>query len=573
MNFESENNISNSNISYNAYPSNSIKKQKEKKYYPVTKDDYICFGGVIAILFAVARFGVLNSFNFGFSVFGVLLVGASFAYSYNKNSNDKIFNALLLICTVAVVSTFSLNSDYLLKFLSFLFVVFLYVLMVTGASGNSFAGEGTYFYIADSVKKAVNAVFKNLILPYSCVKQSVKEKKSSTAISLLTGAVIAVPLLCIILPLLASSDVAFGNMVSAIFKNIAEIVGSLVLTAIFTPLVFALLFSMKKEAEKDKGLKNKTKGKISTVLINTTLSAVCIVYIAYLFSQLAYISDAFSFLLPENYTAAEFARSGFFQMAVIALINCVVIAVSAALVKCKENGKLPSSTKALLTFLCCFTVFYISTAFVKMMKYISLYGLTWLRVLTSAFMLMLAVIFVIILIKLFVTKFKYVKAVILVCAATLIAVTAVDINTVIAEYNYNAYKAGKIDIDIEQISSLGVSSIPTLVKLAEDENEEIAYFATDELLWVSYQIYENAFNTENIKEEGLIPVKTSIFEKNRVWNNSKEALDIFIENHPELDKSDFTDWYYNEYLTDSNPEESSEEIIGSAESEEQIIVA
>ena len=301
---------------------------------------------------------------------------------------------------------------------------------------------------------------------------------------------------------------------------------------------------MKKKDLAEKNVKE-IPDKVSKVILNTILSATALVYLAYLISQLAYITKAFAFLLPDNYSAAEFARSGFFQMGVIAFINFVILFLCATLVKKTESKKIPDSTKSLLIFLCLFTVFYISTAFVKMMKYISLYGLTRLRVLTSIFMLMLAVIFIIILLRLIFTNLKYIKAIILVCTITMISVSVIDINTVIANYNYEAYKAGKISIDVEQIGSLGVSGLPVLVKLSEEKPLEENHDVICEIENNSYEIYNNGFySIYNIEEIDL--KQTNIFQKNYVLKQGKIALSKFVENNPDFDH----DKFYEEYEED-----------------------
>ena len=147
------------------------------------------------------------------------------------------------------------------------------------------------------------------------------------------------------------------------------------------------------------------------------------------------------------------------------------------------------------------------------MKYISLYGLTRLRVLTSIFMLMLAVIFIIILLRLIFTKLKYIKAIIIVCTLTMISVSITDINTLIADYNYNQYKQGNIEIDAEQLKSLGVSALPVLVKLSEETEEEVRCAAIDAIVYISYNIYDCGIeNLDECTEENI--TKTSIFEKN-----------------------------------------------------------
>ena len=395
--------------------------------------------------------------------------------------------------------------------------------------------------------KTIDGTLVKFEVTFKSYIERITKNKSKNAVYIILGVIISVPLLCIVLPLLSSSDIAFGSLVKSIFKNAGLLVLSLIITLGISPFVYSFLFSMRKQSVEDSVVKP-SKNKTPNILFNIVLSAVSVVYCAYAVSQLAYITKAFAFLLPEDYTAAQFARSGFFQMGAISFINFLILSLTAMLVK-RKGRKIPTSTKGLLVFLCIFTIFYISTAIVKMLKYISLYGLTHLRVLTSVFMVMLAIIFVILLLRLFITKIKYAKAVVLVCTLSLLSVSAVDTKTVIAEYNYNQYKNGKIQIDVEQIGTLGVSGIPTLIKLTEDENKQVADEATMELVQVGYDVYENAFGLDRTEEE-LVPVKTKFYEKNLSWIKAKEALDDFLKKNPELNALDFNDYYYRTYSSE-----------------------
>ncbi len=264
-------------------------------------------------------------------------------------------------------------------------------------------------------------------------------------------------------------------------------------------------------------------------------------------------------------------------MGVIAFINFVIIFICSVFVTKTESKKIPTSTRVLLSFLCLFTVFYISTAFVKMMKYISLYGLTQLRVLTSVFMMMLAIIFVILLIKLIFTRLKYIKAIILVCTLTMISISVIDINTVIANYNYKAYKEGKISIDVEQIGNLGVSGLPVLVKLSEEKPLEDNYDVVYEIVDNAYSIYDMGIDSlEECTDERL--VKKSVFEKNYTWEQARIALDKFIKNNPDFDREEYfmqfaddefvgyddyvydEEYHFEEDLTEENTEKFKTEI-------------
>ena len=151
-------------------------------------------------------------------------------------------------------------------------------------------------------------------------------------------------------------------------------------------------------------------------------------------------------------------------------------------------------------------------------------------------MIMLAIIFIIIILKLIITKFKYVKPIIVVCTLTLLSISMININTVIADYNYSAYKGGKIDIDIEQIESLGVSGIPVLVKLVDEEDKDISFLAKEALYYKAIYIYNSPFS-ENPND--TVITKDSIFEYNKTWIDSKDALDEFKLKYPEFNNATF----------------------------------
>ena len=513
-----------------------------KKTYPILKTDLIGFFLTAISIFLTIKIGALNGFNFGFTIGGFALIATGLIYLSSEECKDKIFCVFLTIGALVLCCSYSIINDGVIKFLTFLYLIFIYCTLFVTISGNSDAQSGTYSYILNTVQKSVFSVFDNFTLPYRSAKEAANGGKSKNALYLLMGLGISFPILCIILPLLTTSDLAFGTLISSLIEDAFILIGTIFATVIFTPVIFAFLFSMKKKDLSESNVRT-IPDKVSKIILNTVLSATAVVYVAYLVSQLAYITKAFAFLLPENYTATEFARSGFFQMAAIAFINFVMLFLCATLVKKTESKKIPVSTKALLIFLCIFTVFYISTAFMKMMKYISLYGLTRLRVLTSVFMLMLAVIFIIILLRIIFSDLKYIKAIIIVCTLTMISVSVVDINTVIANYNYDAYKSGKINIDVAQIGSLGVSGLPVLVKLSEEKPLEENFDVINAIHNNAYDIYSaGIYSTPACTEENLI--KTSIFEKNRAWEQGKIAVDKFVKNNPEFSFESYENQYY-----------------------------
>lgn len=518
---------------------NNIQPTFVKRVNPLTqvefnKKDLISFLVTTVLLFLVSYIGIINSFNFGFTVSMFLFVTFAFFYLFEKKSNGKVFNLFLYISSLLFISSFSLNDDGLIKFITVIYLLFVLVISFTGVSGNITEKDSNYYWFLDSVFKPVTKTFENVFSPFLSIKNSLKNNRLKQYSSVFIGVIVAIPVLFIIIPLLSSSDIAFESVVNKIFENTALIFIAIIIDLVLTPIFYSLIFYLKKSPLSEKEQSKKFNGKLAVSGINAFLISISFVYLFYLFTQLAYIVDAFKFVLPDDYTAAEFARSGFFQMAVIVFINFVILGCTAINVK-RKDFKLPKSTKTILLFISAFSIFYISSAIFKMMKYISIYGLTRLRVLTSFFMIMLALIFVIIILKLLFNKIKYIKPIIIVCTLTLLSVSIVNINTVIADYNYKNFKAGKIQIDVSQIDSLGVSGIPVLTKLVDESDEEISFKAKEALSYTNGDIYFNPFSLD----ERVEPVKNSVFEYNKTWLKAKESLDNFKKSHPEFTDENF----------------------------------
>lgn len=535
INFATSPNVNNQYFSNIQAP--FVKKVNPLTIIEFTKKDLISFLVTTILLFLVSYVGILNSFNFGFSATMFLFITFAFFYLFNKNSKGKAFNLFLYISSILLTTSFSLNSDPLIKFITIIYLLFVLVISFTGVSGNITEKDSHYYWFLDSIFKPVTKTFENIFSPFICAKNSLKNNKIKNFTPVLIGVGVAVPVLFVIVPLLSSSDIAFESVINSIFKNTYFIIYAIIITLILTPGFYSLIFYLKKASVLEKEQIKKYKGKLPVSGINSFLISISLVYLFYIFTQLAYIVDAFKFVLPEEFTASEFARSGFFQMAVIVCINFVILGLTAINVK-RNDFKLPKSTKAILLFISTFSIFYISTAIFKMIKYISLYGLTRLRVLTSVFMIMLAIIFVIIVLKLLCSKIKYIKPIIAVCTLTLLSVSMVNINTVIADYNYRNFKAGKIDIDVSQIDSLGISGIPVLVKLVDEENYEISYKAKEALYYSCDDIYIRVFSS---KPDETKIAKDSIFKYNKTWLDTKYALDSFKSKH-----SEFNDETFNE---------------------------
>ena len=310
-----------------------------------------------------------------------------------------------------------------------------------------------------------------------CGAEDTLRSKQTRAIGL--GLLCAVPALFILLPLLISSDAAFEGMLGSLDWSAAGR-GALALLygGFFALLIFTLLFSS------DKGprpLENGIRRGLEPVGVAAFLGAVSAAYVLYLAAQFAYFTDAFRGLLPRDFTVAEYARRGFFEMCGIVAINLGLIVISLGLCR-KEGGRVPKAVKNLSLFLCFFSLLLVATALSKMLLYMGSFGLTRLRVLTSAFMVWLAVVVAAVGLRLFVKRVPVLKLAVTLGAAMLIALSLANVDGIVARYNVGAWRTGRLDgLDMSTICELGDGAVPTLVELTRDGDPAVASKARQEL--------------------------------------------------------------------------------------------
>ena len=148
------------------------------------------------------------------------------------------------------------------------------------------------------------------------------------------------------------SGAAFEGLLNSVFKDLFTVAAQIVVSVLLLPLILSFAFSLTKQRKQNAPLKE-GKG-LDTAFITAFLGALSVVYLVYLFSQLAYFFNAFRGLLPEGYdfSYAEYARRGFFELCAVAGINLVLL-MGAMLFSRKKEGRLPPRSRGSARFLPC----------------------------------------------------------------------------------------------------------------------------------------------------------------------------------------------------------------------------
>lgn len=504
----------------------TLKDYKVKPLFKKKSSDII----VAVCLTILSIFGVSALFwdelSLGYAIvfdLAIVLTSVFLIKKGEKPSLSFILSGLLsLICSWS----FFITSNPAIKAIMLFATAIAAVIWLSAVSGKEYK-PGDYnliIYFFAAIYRTFNniaSIFKSLF--------SKDESRSKTTFNILIGIACAIPAVLIIIPILSHADDAFDSLIGYLFDDYFTLIQKVILGLGASVLVISLTFSLKYD---DKSYSYRD---LSIKLNNATASAflcvLCLVYAAYLFSQLAYFFSAFSSILPANYklTYAEYARRGFFELCIISVINLVFI-FSTIFLSEKKDGKLTIATKLPSIFIIVFTFIIIVTALSKMVMYINAYGCTVLRLSTSAFMIWLFILFVCILVRIFKSRFDIMK-IGLVFALIILAVLGIgNINSQIAKYNYSAYKDGKIKMDVEYMADIGDEGIPYLYKLTKDKDADIAKSARTELSYKYYDYYyADGSDIKNVKFSKLKKTGDGVFKYTIARQKAYKTLEKYAK--------------------------------------------
>lgn len=450
-----------------------------------------------------------GGYNLGYAIFAG--AGLLFAAVYLLVSGVKptFYSILLLILDLVIIGSFARGNDNFVKFVMLCFLLISINLSLCLMAGQNAFRPGGLTSLGD--------VFRTIIplstgkMPAAVRGLADSSRKGGSGMkkvgAALLGVGIALPLLCILIPLLMRADAAFEGLLD----NLPDIgAGEILVTFLFGTPFGAWLYLRGvglKHSPKPMAKERRQRKGIGALTINTVLIAVSVVYVVYLVSQLAYFSGGFAGVLPEEYTFAEYARRGFFEMAWICAINLLVMCLAVGLCR-KKNSRAPIVTRLLCLFIGLVTLFLVVAASTKMYMYIEAYGLTRLRVLTEVIIVFMALTTLTVSLWLFIPKLPYMKVVLVVGLIIGAAVAWADVDTVVAWYNVDAYQSGKLEtVDMEYMGELGYGAVPYIAQLTDDPDECIATSARD-ILKYHYD--------------------TGIIEDFRFWNYAKSAAEPYL---------------------------------------------
>lgn len=420
--------------------------------------------GFVFTHFAAGYFGGVWGGIF-WALFGIM--GAVFVKIKQvriRSCHAVIFGIAELFCLAPLFS-----ANLFVNFLASTFSFVLYFYLTIVISGAELFGR---HFILDLLQSVLLRPFENFARqPKSAFSIFKGGTRSKNVLYAMLGLLIAVPLTIVVVLLLISSDELFADSMLDLVNFLPRFSFSLFWEILFAiPMamyIFGAVFSVRKSAP-EYGCSAPGYRILPSVAAYFAVTPICVFYLAYIVIQFGNITSA----LDKTLDYSAFARRGFFELCAIAVINLGVIVLIQTFTKRNENDVKPAALRVYTIMLSLFTLLIIATALTKMFMYIGEYGMTLLRVYTSWFMVLLALIFVLI-IALQLRDYVIWKALFAAFSAMFALLCFGDPEGAIARYNIAAYQAGTLkELDVSAFDELGYSAAAPAAELLESTSDE-----------------------------------------------------------------------------------------------------
>ena len=384
---------------------------------------------------------------------------------------------VLLGVNLALASTFALTSNPLFRWWNFLALAALVPL-------HALAGLGSRPWWdprmpAERFKLLFQGLFGNLWACFAAAipegRKAEKKERDGRRLTIVLGTCGAVALVSFLIPVLASADALFAASLRQInwgwglffrlqVSNLGGMLQRLFWALVFTPFVFSLLYAMSHPRllcppEEKKGFRADALGFV------LTLGAADVLYLSFLLVQSAGLFGGPEYVESLGVSYADWARSGFFQMVGVTVVNLSL--TLAALCLSRWEGKAWKTLRVLCGLLAGESLVLLASAAWKMTLYVSAYGLSFKRCMTYWGMVMMALFLLAGLWKAARPDFRFCRWAFPVALAGWLAINCVPVDYLVAKDQVDRYLSGESPVvSVEYLLySLSYDTISQLERL------------------------------------------------------------------------------------------------------------
>lgn len=409
-----------------------------------------------------------NSASITFPI--LMAAGIIFLYVLQEERKpfDNFISGFYVVGIMLVAVSVFMTGDWKLILMSKAVVVTLFM----GLAIELYVDDSLWtdmIYVKKMLKLPFSSFFKGfeIFSDYGTFKENREEEANDSQFKnnvgkVLKGILIVVPVLFVILPLMMSADVVFENIIENILVNdLFEILfdeWNIVEVGLKFFFAFVVIFGFMKIITGKIDNVNFTQCSSDHITGITVTGVVAFIYVMFSFIQIRGIIFS-NINLPEGYTYAEYAREGFFQLFALAIINMLIVLICAS--KYKYNKVL----NTILYILCACTYVMIGSSSYKMVLYIEVYNLTFLRLMVLWSLMVLAFIMIAVIKYVYKNDFSLFKYMVIITTFFYMIVAFGRPDFIIAKYNLEL--GNEEQMDKYYLRELSCDAVPVLCEYPE----------------------------------------------------------------------------------------------------------
>ena len=363
--------------------------------------------------------------------------GTCFFFFFFLKKSGRTAKPLAIFDTVSLmllgISTCCTSAAYLIVLNKWLILLLFLHLFLHSFYDDE---EWDIFYYIGAATKTLFSSLAFLFQPIIDFSDFLKEKKntqnsrSCILLPILIGIGIAVIMLPLILSLLCSADAVFYNMFSGVLQDMMHFYSLQKIFAILAMFLFAFLASycIMTRLTHPNLSGSKKQRTYEPVIAITFTSIFSVIYVVFCLIQIVYLFAGLG-TLPENYTYAQYAREGFFQLVFICLLNLAIVLL------CIRLFQRHPALQILLSVISICTFVMIASSAYRMVLYISVYHLTILRVFVLWALLVISILMAGTIVYIYNDTFPFVKFCLVVITVLYLIFSFAHPDYWIAKYN------------------------------------------------------------------------------------------------------------------------------------------
>ena len=351
---------------------------------------------------------------------------------------------VLWLSNLFLAATMALGSNWYFRVWNLLaLAVLIPVHMMAASAGRPWWDP---WMVGERYRLLLQGLFGNLWAAFAAaVPGKPAEGKERRTMSVVLGLCGAVALVSVLLPVLVSADALFSASLEKLNESVrllhfSDVLQRLFWALVLTPFVFGLLYGMAHPrllcpAAEKKSLRMDPLGFV------LALAAVDGLYLAFLAVQSAGLFGGPEYLAGRGISYAEWARSGFFQMVGVTVVNLSLML--AALCLSQREGRDWTVLQALCAALAGESLVLLGSAAWRMTLYVSAYGLSFKRCMTYWGMGMMALFLLAGLQKARRPDFRFCRWAFPLALAGWLAINCVPVDYLVARNQVDRYLSGE----------------------------------------------------------------------------------------------------------------------------------